>query len=173
MKSRTSVKGIRTISVLVVVTALLSGCGGIHSTVTTPPNSVVGLKLAVISPVAVTSKEQNADALALNDEAKKLAAEELQSMLASKGIAGGVEGDVLVTCAIDITYGNKALRYFVGFGAGAGHIKVRLTLKDASGSVRYATLTESDLAIGAFGGDMKKVMREAIRAAVKEVGSRL
>jgi hypothetical protein len=121
----------------------------------------------------VVSKEQNPDALSLNAQWKTMATDELQSLLVSKNIAASSNGQATVGCRIEVAYGNRALRYFVGFGAGAGHMRVTIELKDSTGTVRYAANSEADLAIGAFGGDMSQVARKTIQAAVKEFAAHL
>lgn len=158
---------------MLVFTALLSACGGVHSTIDTPRDSSVVVKEVTLLPVRVDSKEQNADALALNEQWKTMAAEELQTMMASKSIARSNDSEATVACHIDVEYGNRALRYLVGFGAGAGHMKVSIELKDKSGKVLYASNSKADLAMGMFGGDMKQVANDAITAAVKQFGAQL
>lgn len=158
---------------VIMIAAMISACGGIHSQVVTKPENVAVFKQLTVLPVQVTSKEQNADALALNEEWKRFTEGELQSLLTRKNISASSNGDADVACNIDIKYGNRALRYFVGFGAGAGQIAILIELKDKTGNVRYRTRTDSDLAMGGFGGDMSQVVRNAIRAAAKEFVSRL
>lgn len=156
-----------------VVALALSACAGVHSMVMTQPVRIGELKPVTQHPVTVSSKEQTPEALSLNEQWKKMAAEELQSLLVSKNIASSSNGQATVECSIDVVYGNRALRYWVGFGAGSGHIHVTIELKDNSGTVRYATKSDADLSVGVFGGDMSGAVRKTIRAAVKEFGSRL
>lgn len=151
----------------------LSACGAVHSRVITPPDNIVVLKQVTLLPVEVVSQEQNPDALSLNAQWKTMATDELQSLLVSKNIAASSNGQATVGCRIEVTYGNRALRYFVGFGAGAGHMRVIIELKDTMGAVRYAANSEADLSIGGFGGDMSQVARKTIEAAVKELAVHL
>jgi len=139
----------------------------------TQPDNVAVFKQVTLLPVEVSSTEQDPDALDLNEQWKKLATDELQSLLASKNIEVSSHGPATVGCRIEIVYGNGALRYFIGFGAGAGHIQVRVELKDSDGTVRYATASKADLAMGLGGGDMSHVAQNAIQKAVKEFGNRL
>lgn len=151
---------------------MLSACGGVHNTVTKLPEGFEVVKVATIAPIEVISKEQNPDALALNAQWKKMAGEELQSLLANKKIATAKNAQAIIVCRINAVYGNRALRW-VAFGAGAGSVEVKIELQDKDGNVRYATASKADLSMGVFGGDMSKVAREAIQTAVKEFGSRL
>ena len=152
----------------------LSACGGVHNVVTKQPSGIDSIKLVTVAPVEVTSKEQNTDALSLNAQWKRMAEDELQSLLTSKKIAtSSNNSQATVVCRINVVYGNRALRYWVGFGAGSGSLTVTIELKDKSGNVQYATDSKADLAVGAFGGDISDVARKAIQTAVKEFGSRL
>lgn len=162
-----------TFLVTVGVGLMLSGCGGIHNMVTKQPDGIGMIKAVAIAPVEVISKEQNADALSLNAQWKKMAEDELQSLLVSKNITVSNNTQATIVCRINAVYGNRALRYWVGFGAGSGSLQVNIELKDNNGNVRYATVSKAKLAVGAFGGDMSKVAREAIQTAVKDFGSRL
>lgn len=151
----------------------LSACGGVHSVVSKQPSGIDGIRAVTIAPVEVVSKEQNADALSLNAQWKKMAEDELQSLFASKKISISPNSQGTVVCRINVVYGNRALRYWVGFGAGSGSLTVTLELKDKTGNVQYATESKADLAVGAFGGDMSNVAGKAIQTAVKEFGSKL
>lgn len=61
----------------------------------------------------------------------------------------------------NVRYGNRALRWAVGFGAGAGGVASALTVSDeATGGIVYKATAESDLAMGGAGGDMGSVFRK-------------
>lgn len=50
--------------------------------------------------------------------------------------------------------GNQALRYFVGFGAGEGTLKVKTTFRDSDTQEILGSIeTDGKLTMGAFGGD--------------------
>ena len=165
-------KFLQVITIIVFAFALYA-CGGVHHKIATQPQSIPALKQAKLLSVEVSSKEQNPEALSLNDQWKKIATDELQTLLDTKNIIATNNSDTTFGCKIDLVYGNRALRYIVGFGAGAGHMRVTIELKDKHGAVLYATNSEADLAIGVFGGDMSEVARKTIVAAVKEFGARL
>jgi hypothetical protein len=63
---------------------------------------------------------------------------------------------------VDLQYGNRAMRYFVGFGAGKGHVRSTMNIKDMAGRVLFESAADSDLAMGGFGGDMGSVFRANI-----------
>jgi hypothetical protein len=163
---------LRVITITVLAFALYA-CGAVHNSVTTQPQNIPALEQVNVLPVEVSSKEQNPDALSLNDQWEKMATDELRSLLDSKKITEAANSDTTVGCRIDVVYGNRALRYFVGFGAGSGHMSVTIELKDKQGTVLYAINSEADLAMGAGGGDMSAVASKTIKEAVKEFGSRL
>lgn len=155
----------------IIVTILafsLHACGGVHHKVVTQPQSTLILEQIKLLPVKVNSKEQNPDALSLNDQWKELVSSELQTILDAKRILITGDSNTTLECRIDVVYGNQALRYFVGFGAGSGHVSMSLKMKDKFGAVLYATNTEADLSIGVFGGSMQQLVRKTINDALKE-----
>jgi len=163
---------VRVITISVFAFALF-GCGGIRHSVTTSPQNISALKQVTLLPVDVSSKEQTPDALSLNDQWKSVATVELQTLLNTKKITATSNSDTTLGCRIDVVYGNRALRYFVGLGAGSGHMRVAIELKDKNGTVLYATDSKSTLAGGFFGGDMSRVARKTIVEAVRKFGVRL
>ena len=151
----------------------LSACGGAQHKIVTQPQNIPTLTQVKLLPVEVSSKEQNPEVLSRNEDLKKIATDELETLLISKNIETIQACDTKVSCNIDVVYGNRALRYFVGFGAGVGHIRVIMELKDENGTVLYATNSKADLAMGGFGGDMVKVARKTIVEAIEEFGEQL
>ena len=74
-----------------------------------------------------------------------------------------LQSSLLFDLDIDIVYGNRAARYFIGFGAGKGTMRSVLTVKDkATGKIVYSATGASDLTIGAFGGSMESVIKNGI-----------
>lgn len=165
-------KFVRVITIILLTFALYA-CGGVQHKIVAPPQNISELKQVKLLPVEVSSKEKNSNALALNDQLVKIATDELQSLLKTKDIMVMNNSDTTMSCRIDVVYGNQALRYFVGFGAGSGHMSVTLQLKDKHGNLLYATNSKADLAMGGFGGSMSKVARKTIVEAVKKFGAPL
>lgn len=64
--------------------------------------------------------------------------------------------------------GNRALRYFVGFGAGAAvtQIKIMVVTRIDKESIIELT-TEATMSIGVFGGDAKSILDNAANDIVK------
>jgi hypothetical protein len=154
-------------------TFVLHACGGVHHTVITDSPNIPKLKEVELLTVEVNSKEQTSEALSKNNQLKEIATEEIQALLNAKNIIAVTDSDTTINCHIDIVYGSRALRYFVGFGAGSGHISVTVELKNNDGNVLYATNSEADLSIGVFGGDFTEVAGKTIVEAINEFGSQL
>jgi hypothetical protein len=151
-----------------------TACGGVQSAVEVQPNGAVQLKQVTLFPTALKSSDQKPEVLALNEEWKRLADDELRRMLEAKKIIQVDHGPASVICHLEVVYGNRMLRYFSDLSTGGvGHVFATIELKDNAGSVRYSTRSEAGLEGGIFGGSVNDVVRKTIRAAVKDFGSRL
>jgi hypothetical protein len=79
------------------------------------------------------------------------------------------EKALVVNLDIDLVYGNRAARYWGGFGAGKGSVDSVLTVTDSqTGEEKFRAVAESDLAMGAFGGDMGSVLKGNIKQLVDQ-----
>ena len=79
------------------------------------------------------------------------------------------EKALIVNLDIDLVYGNRALRYWVGFGAGKGSVNSVLIVTDnQTGNEKFRAVSESDLSMGGFGGDMESVLKQNIRELVDQ-----
>lgn len=77
---------------------------------------------------------------------------------------------LLVDLDVNVQYGNRALRWAVGFGAGKGGVETVLTVTDSiSGDVKYKTNAISELSMGAAGGDVGSVLKDNIRVIIKQL----
>jgi hypothetical protein len=65
--------------------------------------------------------------------------------------------------ATRIDPGSRALRYFVGFGAGKGTFNVRASLADAKGRALTSSEVEGDQVMGVYGGSYDSAIEEAAR----------
>ncbi len=81
---------------------------------------------------------------------------------------------VLAGDILDFRKGNAALRYFVGFGAGAQKVRVRLTLTAKIGD---AVIAQEEIADtkwgGAFGGSNTKGLKDFAEKAAQTAGNAL
>jgi len=92
----------------------------------------------------------------------------IQSQLMGKHSAGE-ERVLTVSLDVDITYGNRALRYWAGFGAGKGGVDSVLTINDSQDQTeKFRAVADSDLSVGAFGGDIGKVFRKNIEGLLQQ-----
>jgi hypothetical protein len=69
--------------------------------------------------------------------------------------------------------GSKALRYFVGFGAGKGEIIVETTFADEAGAKVAAGSARGTVSGGWFGGSTRDASRRVARAIVDYLESRM
>ncbi len=125
---------------------------------------------ATLLPGEVVSREKNENALSLNKQWEDMARGELQILPANKRISDKPDATANISCRVDIVYGSRAARYFVGFGAGSGSVAVAIEMRDCGG-VRYATNSKAHLGGGVFGADMAHVIRSPIRQSVAEFGA--
>ncbi len=64
---------------------------------------------------------------------------------------------------VHIHYGSRALRYWVGWGAGKGYATITITGKDQlTGEEKYNDIKEFTLSMGVFGGSFEKMVKEQI-----------
>ena len=99
---------------------------------------------------------------------------ELKGVLVSRKISIDPQTDIRLETNMTVDYGNQALRYFVGFGAGAGSVDISVTLtKMPSKTVLYQNTTHATLAMGGFGGSMQTVVENAIKDAVQAFSNQL
>jgi len=159
--------------VMALFALAVSGCGGVDSMVVVPPDHLATFdRIRLLEPV-VTSREQESEDIAMNVKLQKQAADELRSMLADKKIAPSPDAPMTLECRIEVVYGSRALRYWSDGGAGTGYIRTLIQLKEADGTVRYATKSEAKLAVGVLGGSMEKVAGNTIQESVEDFGLRL
>lgn len=153
----------------------LSACGRTHTKIVQQPENIspVNLQEVTLAPVQVTSKEDDTESRSMNEQWAKMAKDKLESLLVNKKIAEKSGANATIVCRIDLTYGSRALRYWVGMGAGTGRVDITIELRNTTGEVRYATNSRANLGIGVFGGDMSQVIENAIQKAVTDFGARL
>lgn len=154
----------------------VAGCGRAY--VRTPPaaTDLPRYRSVVLESVTVTSVEQHPAALRDNEEIAAYARQELLDALRRDGryrvLDSPQEADaetLRLEVVSNVRYGSRALRYLVGFGAGSGRVESTLTGRgEPGGQEKLRAVSESDLAVGAFGGSMKKVVRKNIRALLRQ-----
>lgn len=153
---------------------LAIGCGRAYVRNARPASDLSSYRKVILESVTVTSDEQHAGALRDNEEMTKFIREEVLAALRRDGRyqmidspAAADEGTLRLGIASHVHYGSRALRYVVGFGAGSGSVVSTLTGTTAGGEQKVRSQSESDLAMGAFGGSMKKVIRKNVTALLR------
>jgi hypothetical protein len=169
---------------------LLSACSSEPVRTETESQDIDRYRNAFVADVVVRSTEDSANARKENREVERFARAELRRVIeesryrylparptstpaaatAAEPDTGGdapMSDELAKTLAVSldmhITWGSRALRYLVGFGAGKGRISSTLTVEDAAtGAVKYRSSKDSMLAMGLFGGSMEPVVRENI-----------
>jgi hypothetical protein len=152
---------------VVIIAMLLQACGSAHVRQGSIHENIGSYKQAYISEISVTSKEQNVDALDMNQRMQEYAKERIEEIISSNSyevISKTTAGKALAfKLTISVVYGNRAARYFGGFGAGKGTVSSRLQVVDSkTNAVVYSASAESELSVGAFGGSMETVLQENI-----------
>lgn len=153
---------------------LLCACGTVRSSVVTAPEVVLSTAQFVFIPVTADSKEKNPDADAYNTQLKADAQQAMIAMVRNRGgkwVKAGSGAPSLVVSVHSI-YGNRALRAFVGWGAGSAKITVNISLRAADGHVIYATTTDGKLRRGLAGGNVLQVGERTIQKAFLDFDKR-
>lgn len=160
------------LTLLLLVTTLY-GCGAAHVRTDVASSDLHQYDKVFISEVKVHSQEaaaqDNAELQTQMDEWEVFARGELENyvndshyQLISQPPAI-TEKALIINLDIDLTYGNRALRYWVGFGAGKGGVYSVLTAADSeTGVEKFRAVAESDLVMGGFGGDIEAVLKQNI-----------
>jgi hypothetical protein len=153
---------------------VLAGCGRAHVRNATAADDLASYRKIFVEAVTVTSVEQHAGALRDNEEIAAFARAEIVDALRSDGRYEVIDspdivddGTLRIRVESNVRYGSRALRYMVGFGAGSGRVVSTLTGTGAGGAEKVRSVSESDLAMGVFGGSMKKVVRKNVRVLLR------
>ena len=166
------------LTLLLLVTTLY-GCGVAHVRTDVASSDLHQYDKVFISEVKVQSQEaaaqNNAVLQTQMDEWEVFARGELEDyvndshyQLINQPPAIN-EKALIINLDIDLTYGNRALRYWVGFGAGKGGVDSVLTAIDSeTGDEKFRATAESDLSVGAFGGDMEAILKQNIMELVDQ-----
>jgi hypothetical protein len=163
------------LALLVLLLPALAACGRIHHRVDTSPAILLSINQLTVAAIEVSSHEDNADTRVYNVELKQQLQRELAQALSAKNVRNVRNAPLTLDARIRVIYGKRALRAFVGFGAGSGRAMVYLTLRDRDGNTVYSTYTEGNLRRARWvgGGDMMTVARRTVSAAVKDFSARI
>lgn len=158
--------------VLALIVAL--GCGRPHVRNLSAAADLPTYRRILVESVTVTSVEQHAGALKDNEQMAAVAREEAVVALRRDGRYQVIDAPdpsdqntLRIRIDSNVRYGSRALRYMVGFGAGSGRVVSTLTGTVDGGEEKVRAVSESDLAVGAFGGNMRTVIRKNIRTLLR------
>ena len=102
-------------------------------------------------------------------ETRALFIQYLNNELTALGYTVGDDLDININIE-NFNEGNRALRYWVGFGAGKATSKIVTTLVDKeSGKIVGNIQTDGMLAMGAFGGNSKDVLKRSAKDIAKKI----
>jgi hypothetical protein len=131
--------------VAILIATLLAGCGGISGPGTGTPR-----KIRVV--------EAPGEKIPPQFHGKFV--QRLERELYDENFTRG--NDLVLTWkCTEVNAGNRALRYFVGFGAGAGVVVIQATLADAKGHVLGTKELKGVQTIGMFGGSFDSAIEMA------------
>ena len=162
----------------------LYGCGATHVRTHHVGTEMASAEIhqyekVFISEVDVDSQEETArDNVVLQakmDEWEKFARGELEGYVNDSHYQllteppGAAEKALIMNLDIDMVYGSRAKRYWIGSGAGRGSVDSVLTASDnQTGEQKFRAVAESSLSVGGFGGDMEKVLIKNVRDLVDQ-----
>ena len=166
--------------VVTFIVTFVSGCGQPHVRTIKELMDTSNYSNIYVANAEVSSKEQTDVAKGLNQKFSKFATDEMVRALKQKS-AYAVVGNIspapktlVAETTIDIAYGSRALRYWVGFGAGSGSITVNTKLKDSlSSEIKLEMETRGNLSVGAFGGSMEAVIMDSIKEGISKFVAKL
>ena len=164
---------------ILFVIAMLHGCGAAHVRTDMESTDLHQYDDVFISTVRVHSEEDGAN------QNEELQAEMREWSVFARGVLEGYVNDshyqllsqppastdkaLILNVDIEMTYGNRALRYWAGFGAGKGSVDSVLTATDnLTEASKFQAVANSDLSMGAFGGDMEAVLMKNVEALVDQ-----
>jgi len=164
---------------LLSMIAMLYGCGAAHVRTEVASSDLHQYDNIYISDVRVYSLEEsakdNTELQAKMDEWEVFARRELEAYVDEshyqlvEEILPNTPKLLVVDLDINLAYGNRALRWAVGFGAGKGSVDSILVVTDSkTGEEKFRAVAESDLAMGGGGGDMQAVLKANIEKLIDQ-----
>ena len=171
-------KIIKTIFLFAAV-SILCACGSAHVKTNIQSQDLAEYENILIGDINVYSKEPAAKN---NPELEKklkewteysrnklneyISSSKYRKITSLDNVAGNT---LLIDLDVNVQYGNRALRWAIGFGAGKGGVNSTLTVKDAiTGEIKYKAHADSDLSMGGAGGDIGVVLEENIKKLIDQ-----
>lgn len=166
---------------IAVVVLLVSGCGTAHVRTDQAAEPLDSYTQLHVDNVTVSSTEKGEKFATLNEEFDEYATSRLLEVIKEVDRFQLVPDEqvsemstIIAETNIDVNYGSRAKRYWVGFGAGKGMVRSTLVLRDAASKETLLQLSsDSDLTVGAFGGSMDATIRDNIDELMAELKRQL
>lgn len=159
---------------LSAVALLVMACGRTAVNPNLEPIAPVVVKTVEIE-VQMSSKEQGAKYDDINAEEAQMAMGKLVEFFTSKGIQvlgespEDSQNHAVVQLKMHIQWGSRAARYWAGmFGAGTGLANSSFVVT-SQGSELVNKDAKAVLKVGAFGGSMHSVVRDQVKAIIKDI----
>ena len=162
---------------LIIFTTFLFGCSSLKINTEVEASNFELYKNVYVRDVKVYSNEKsavkNAPLQIKISEWQEYAREQLDTYVNStdfKKVGSNDRNETLIIdMDVEVVYGNRFLRWFVGFGAGRGQVDTVLTVTDArSNNIKFKAVANSDMKRGSFGGDVGKLLQNNIRHLMKQ-----
>lgn len=164
---------------LIVILWFLNGCGTAHTRTDVQAQNIESYQNILIQEVKVYSNEEAAKKNAPLQEKLRnwetYSRNQLEQYIKDSKYTlinsiDEIEGKtLLVDLDVNVQYGNRALRWAVGFGAGKGGVDSVLIFKDSvTGDIKYKAYANSDLSMGGGGGDIDDVLKKNIEKLLKQ-----
>jgi hypothetical protein len=162
---------------LIIFTTFLFGCSSLKINTEVEASNFDRYENVYVRDVKVYSNEKNAagnKALQVKiSEWKGFVREELNAYVNSSEFntvdaSKGAE-TLVIDMDVEVVYGNRFLRWFVGFGAGRGQVDTVLTVTDAeTQKIKFKAVANSEVRGGGGGGDVGKLLQNNIRHLMKK-----
>ena len=154
----------------------LSACASTKQATFSSADDVKLYKVVRLSDLAIASDEATEGANEANERIKSYYMDAMAKAVTTtnRNVVSAADvpaqGRVLVIDGrLDVHYGSRALRYWVGFGAGKGSATITLTARDgASGQEKYKDVRTVELTMGAFGGSFEDMIKARIGEQIQQ-----
>lgn len=105
------------------------------------------------------------------EDKRKLLLDYLNQELSQMGYKTGEDLEIVISVK-KFNEGNRALRYWVGFGAGKASSEIATTLVDKeSGNVVANIKTDGSLSMGFFGGNADSILKRAAKDIASKIAA--
>ncbi len=154
----------------------LSACASTKQAAFSSADDVKLYKFVQLSDLAIASDDATEGANEANERIKsyykdaiaKAVSTSNRSVVSAANVPAQ-EKVLVIDGRLDVHYGSRALRYFVGFGAGKGSATITLTARDgAGGQEKYKDVRTVELKMGAFGGSFEDMIKAGIGEQIEQ-----